>query len=158
LFSSVAEVAACGGAGGVGGGGRDCILSRQSWVARDLLLAGIGMSPLFAALLLPINTPLRGRIFRYGKWVALTLAVVLLLGRKALKWSWLLISGLLADGEDGVDAGFDPAETSGVGLAAAFVSLRVAAWGIRCDHPIVCYLFYHRELIAYRLLLPMVLG
>lgn len=62
-------------------------------VARDMLLAGIGMSPLFAALLLPINTPLRGRIFRYGKWVALSLAVVLLYGPEALKWSWLLFAG-----------------------------------------------------------------
>jgi hypothetical protein len=61
-------------------------------LARDLLLAGIGMSPLFAALLLPINTPMRGRIFRYGKWVAMTLALVLLFGPEALKWSWLLIS------------------------------------------------------------------
>ena len=61
-------------------------------VARDLLFAGIGMSPLFAALLLPINTPLRGRVFRYGKWVAMTLAFVLLSGPEALKWSWLLIS------------------------------------------------------------------
>ena len=61
-------------------------------VARDLLFAGIGMSPLFAALLLPINTPARGRVFRYGKWVAMTLAFVLLLGPEALKWSWLLIS------------------------------------------------------------------
>jgi hypothetical protein len=61
-------------------------------LARDLLLAGIGMSPLFAALLLPINTPSRGRVFRYGKWVAMTLAFVLLCGPEALKWSWLLIS------------------------------------------------------------------
>ncbi len=61
-------------------------------VARDLLFAGIGMSPLFAALLLPINTPSRGRVFRYGKWVAMTLAFVLLLGPETLKWSWLLIS------------------------------------------------------------------
>ena len=61
-------------------------------VARDLLLAGIGMSPLFAALLLPINTPLRGRVFRYGKWVAMTLAFVLLCGPETLKWSWLLTS------------------------------------------------------------------
>ncbi len=61
-------------------------------VARDLLFAGIGMSPLFAALLLPINTPLRGRVFRYGKWIAMTLAFVLLLGPETLKWSWLLIS------------------------------------------------------------------
>lgn len=62
-------------------------------LARNLLLAGIGMSPLFAAMLLPINTPLRGRIFRYGKWVALTLAVVLLYGPEGLKWSWLLLAG-----------------------------------------------------------------
>lgn len=61
-------------------------------LARDLLLAGIGMSPLFAALLLPINTPLRGRVFRYGKWVAMTLAVVLLLGPDALKSSWLVMT------------------------------------------------------------------
>jgi hypothetical protein len=61
-------------------------------LARDLLLAGIGMSPLFAALLLPINTPLRGRIFRYGKWVAMTLAIVLLLGPEVLKLSWLLMT------------------------------------------------------------------
>jgi hypothetical protein len=61
-------------------------------VARDLLLAGIGMSPLFAALLLPINTPLRGRVYRYAKWVAMTAAVVLLFGPEMLRWSWLLIS------------------------------------------------------------------
>jgi hypothetical protein len=60
-------------------------------LAQDLLLAGIGMSPLFGAMLLPIKTPARGRIFRYGKWVALTLAVVLLFGPETLKWSWLLI-------------------------------------------------------------------
>ena len=51
-------------------------------VARDLLLAGIGMSPLFAALLLPINTPLRGRVFRYGKWVALTRRLCCSSGRR----------------------------------------------------------------------------
>jgi hypothetical protein len=61
-------------------------------LAQNLLFAGIGMSPLFAAMLLPINTPLRGRIFRYGKWVALTLAVVLLLGPDALKSSWLVMT------------------------------------------------------------------
>ena len=63
-------------------------------LSRDLLLAGMGMSPWFAALLLPINTPLRGRIFRYTKWVLMTAAVVLLFGPDALKWSWLLISCL----------------------------------------------------------------
>jgi hypothetical protein len=60
-------------------------------VARDLLFAGIGMSPLFTAMLLPINTPLRGRVFRYGKWVVMAAAMVLLLGPEVSKWSWLLL-------------------------------------------------------------------
>jgi hypothetical protein len=34
----------------------------------------------------------------------------------------------LADWADGMDAGFDSAEASGFGLAAAFVSLRVDSW------------------------------
>jgi len=63
-------------------------------VACDLLLAGIGMSPLFAALLLPIDTPLRGRVYRYAKWVAMTAAILMLFGPEALRWSWLLISCL----------------------------------------------------------------
>jgi len=64
----------------------------KAGLARDFLLAGICMSPLFAALLLPIYTPFRSRIFRYAKWMAMTAAVVLLFGPDALKWSWLLIS------------------------------------------------------------------
>jgi len=60
-------------------------------VARDLLFAGIGMSPLFAAMLLPINTPLRGRVFRFGKWAVMTAAMLLLLGPEVTKWSWLLL-------------------------------------------------------------------
>jgi hypothetical protein len=63
-------------------------------VARDVLIAAMGMGPLFAALLLPINTPSRGRIFRYAKWVMMTGALVLLFGADAFKWSWLLISCL----------------------------------------------------------------
>jgi len=62
--------------------------------ARDLLLAGVAMSPLFAALLLPIYTRSRGRIFRYAKWIVVTAAVLLLFGPEALKWSWLLLSCL----------------------------------------------------------------
>jgi hypothetical protein len=62
--------------------------------ARDVLIGGIGMGPLFAAPLLPIYTPSRGRVFRRVKWVAMTGALVLLFGPQALKWSWLLISCL----------------------------------------------------------------
>jgi hypothetical protein len=60
-------------------------------LARNLLFAGIGMSPLFAAMLLPINTPLRGRVYRYGKWVVMTAAVLVLWGPEVTKWSWLLL-------------------------------------------------------------------
>jgi hypothetical protein len=63
-------------------------------VARDVLLCGMGMSPFVAAILLRIDTAARGRVFRCGKWIALTGAVVLLFGPDALKWSWLLISCL----------------------------------------------------------------
>jgi hypothetical protein len=66
----------------------------KAGLAWDLLLAGIAMSPLFAALLLPIYTPARSRVFRYAKWFVMTAAVVLLFGPEALKWSWLLISCL----------------------------------------------------------------
>jgi len=60
--------------------------------ARDVLIAGFGMSPLLAAPLLPIYTPARGRIFRVVKWTALAIAFVLVLGPLTLKWSWLLFS------------------------------------------------------------------
>ncbi len=60
-------------------------------VARDMLFAGIGMSPLFTAMLLPINTPLRGRVYRYGKWIVMTAAIVVLFGPDVSKWSWLLL-------------------------------------------------------------------
>jgi hypothetical protein len=63
-------------------------------VARDVLIAGIGMGPLLAAPLLPIYTPLRGRVFRLVKWAAMTGTLVLVFGPDTLKWSWLLISCL----------------------------------------------------------------
>ena len=66
----------------------------QAAVARDLFIVGIGMSPLFGALVLPIYTPSRGRVFRRVKWVAMTGALVLLFGWEAFHWSWLLISCL----------------------------------------------------------------
>jgi hypothetical protein len=68
--------------------------SGQVAAARDVLIAGLGMSPLFAALFLPIYTPSRGRVFRRVKWIAMTGALLLLFGPEALKWSWLLISCL----------------------------------------------------------------
>jgi hypothetical protein len=58
------------------------------------LIIVIAMSPPLAALLLPIYTPSRGRIFRCVRWAAVTGALVLLFGPEALKWSWLLISCL----------------------------------------------------------------
>jgi hypothetical protein len=68
--------------------------SGQIALARDLLILGMGMSPLFAALILPIYTPSRGRVFRCVKLVVMTGALVLVFGPEALKWSWLLIACL----------------------------------------------------------------
>jgi hypothetical protein len=60
-------------------------------VARDVLVCGVGTSPMAAALLLPINTPLRGLVYRCAKWVAMIVAVELLFGPNAMKWSWMLV-------------------------------------------------------------------
>jgi hypothetical protein len=62
-------------------------------VARDVLIGGIGVSPLVAILLLPINTPRRGLIFRCVKWVVLTGAVLFLIGPTPFTWTFLF-SGL----------------------------------------------------------------
>ncbi len=69
-------------------------LTDHAEVARGVFFLGIGMSPLVAAILLPINTPSRGRVFRYVKWITMTGAFTMLLGPDTLKWSWLLISCL----------------------------------------------------------------
>jgi hypothetical protein len=61
-------------------------------VGRDLFIGGIGMSPLFAALVLPIYTASRGRIFRRVKWIGMAGAIVLVFGPEMFKLSWLLIS------------------------------------------------------------------
>jgi hypothetical protein len=66
----------------------------QAAVGRDVLAIAIGMSPLSGALFLPIRTPVRGRVFRVAKWVAMTVGLALLFGPELLKWSWLLISCL----------------------------------------------------------------
>jgi len=69
-------------------------LTDHAEVARGVFFLGLGMSPLVAAILLPINTPSRGRVFRYVKWITMTGAFTMLLGPDTLKWSWLLISCL----------------------------------------------------------------
>ncbi len=69
-------------------------LTGHAGPARDVLALAIGMSPLSGALFLPIRTPVRGRVFRSLKWVAMTVAVALVFGPQLLKWSWLLISCL----------------------------------------------------------------
>jgi hypothetical protein len=63
-------------------------------IARDLVIAGLTMSPLLAAPLLPIYTPARARIFRVVKWVAMSGGLILMFGPAARQWSWLLISCL----------------------------------------------------------------
>lgn len=70
------------------------LFSGRTGAARDVIVAGIGMSPLVAALVLPIRTPRRGRVFRWVKWAAMTGALLVLFGRDTLNWSWLLISCL----------------------------------------------------------------
>lgn len=70
------------------------LITGHAPVARDVLIGGIAMSPLVAALLLRIDTPRRGLVFRCVKWVVMIGAVVLLFGPNALIWSWLLFSCL----------------------------------------------------------------
>jgi hypothetical protein len=69
-------------------------LTGRGQIAQDVFIMAIGMSPLWAAPLLPIYTPARGRIFRYVKWIAITGAFLLIMGPNALKSSWLLFSCL----------------------------------------------------------------
>ena len=59
-----------------------------------MLAVAIGLSPFAAALLLPIRTPARGRVFRVVKWVALIGALTMIFGQETFKWSWLFISCL----------------------------------------------------------------
>jgi hypothetical protein len=63
-------------------------------LARDLLVAGIGMGILFLAPFLPIYTPLRGRVFRGVKWIVLIGLLGFAFGSEWLRWSWLLASSL----------------------------------------------------------------
>jgi hypothetical protein len=61
-------------------------------VARGLLVLGALMAIVLIPPFLPIYTPSRGRVFRAIKWSVMIAGVVLLFGRDALHWSWLLAS------------------------------------------------------------------
>jgi hypothetical protein len=63
-------------------------------VARDVLIAGLGVSPMLAAPFLSLSTPGRGRVFRRVKWVAITSGLLLVYGADSLRWSWLLFACL----------------------------------------------------------------
>jgi hypothetical protein len=62
--------------------------------ARVLLVGGIGMSFFFATPFLPVYSPAGGRIFRRVKWVVMSGVLLLVFGRDALQWCWLLIACL----------------------------------------------------------------
>ena len=63
-------------------------------VARVLLVGGIGMGVWLVVPFLPVYTPVRGRVFRFVKWVALIGMLGLAFGPLALHWSWLVLSCL----------------------------------------------------------------
>jgi uncharacterized membrane protein len=64
----------------------------QVALARGLMLMGSVMAIVFIPPFLPIYTPARGRVFRAIKWTLIFGAVLLLLGRDTLQWSWLFAS------------------------------------------------------------------
>jgi hypothetical protein len=70
------------------------LFSGRRNIALDVLLCAVAMSPLVAALFLPIYSPSRGRIFRCLRLMTMTGAILLLFGPEAFKWSWLLFSCL----------------------------------------------------------------
>jgi hypothetical protein len=61
-------------------------------VARILLVGGLGLSLLMAATVLPVYTPVRGRVYRAVKWAVLAGILVFAFWPIALQWSWLLFS------------------------------------------------------------------
>ena len=63
-------------------------------VAQVLLAGGLGMSLLFAAMVLPVYTPRRSRVFRAMKWLVMVGIMVLAFWPMTLQWSWLLFSCL----------------------------------------------------------------
>jgi hypothetical protein len=62
--------------------------------AWTLVAVGMALGLMFAAPLLPVYTPLRGRVFRSVKWVVVIGALGSAFGADALQWSWLLVSCL----------------------------------------------------------------
>lgn len=58
------------------------------------LAGAIAIGLVFAAPLLPVYTPARGRVFRGVRWMAMLALLVLAFWPDALKWSWLLFSCL----------------------------------------------------------------
>jgi hypothetical protein len=75
-------------------GAAACFLTGGKTVVWALLVVGMGTGFLLAALVLPVYTPARARVFRGVKWVALTGALAMAFGPEALKLSWLLVSCL----------------------------------------------------------------
>jgi len=68
--------------------------ANQAVVAQVLLVGGLGMSLLFAAMFLPVYTPARSRVFRAVKWAVMVGIVVMAFWPMLLQWSWLLFSCL----------------------------------------------------------------
>ena len=62
--------------------------------SRVLLVGGIGIGLLFSAILLPVYTPARGRIFRSVKWVVMLGMFAIVFGADVLRFTWLLASCL----------------------------------------------------------------
>ena len=60
-------------------------------LARVALAIGIGTTFWLAVPLLPINTPLRGRVFRVFKWLVQAGTLLLAFGPGALRGHWLIV-------------------------------------------------------------------
>jgi hypothetical protein len=61
-------------------------------IARGSLLAAILTGIFFAVPLLPIYTPVRARIYRAAKWIAITAVVLILVDGDRLVATWLFLS------------------------------------------------------------------
>ena len=56
---------------------------------RTLLAGAVAMTLIFTAPVLPLYTPLRGRVYRVMKWAAMLALLVVAFGPLGLKWAWL---------------------------------------------------------------------
>jgi hypothetical protein len=63
-----------------------------SAVGRVLLVGGIGLGVLMAATVLPVYTPVRGRVYRAVKWAVMAGILMFAFWPVLLQWSWLLFS------------------------------------------------------------------